>query len=302
MKVCCITNDVEATSIYGEPYRKDIAENVQNEALPALLALYKKYNVRATFYCLASFAQDYPTIIKLIEEDGHEVACHGLIHNSDKAFDLLTYNEQVQHLKESKQILESVSSQKVVSFRAPALRVNNDTPKALTETGFETDSSVAPQRLDIFMSLGSKHKKHWLKAPRVIYKTSTDNLAKKGNGGITEIPVSAFGIPYISTVMRMSTILTSFTRWCIYWETKGKNNKVVNFLFHPSEAITIENATKGEIQKRSKNWLAHFFSDVLRMHLKKKNLGTNSLLLLEKELQFWQKKGYEFKTIRECIV
>lgn len=302
MKVCCITNDVEATSIYGEPYRKDIAENVQNVALPALLALYKKYNVKATFYCLASFAQDYPTIIKLIEEDGHEVACHGLIHNSDKAFDLLTYNEQVQHLKESKQILESVSSQKVVSFRAPALRVNNDTPKALTETGFETDSSVAPQRLDIFMSLGSKHKKHWLMAPRVIYKASTDNLAKKGNGCITEIPVSAFGIPYISTVMRMSTILTSFTRWCIYWETKGMNNKVVNFLFHPSEAITIENATKGEIQKRSKNWLSHFFSDVLRMHLKKKNLGTNSLLLLEKELQFWQKKGYEFKTIKECKI
>ena len=302
MKVCCITNDVEATSIYGEPYRKDIAENVQNEALPALLALYKKYNVRATFYCLASFAQDYPTIIKLIEEDGHEVACHGLIHNSDKAFDLLTYEEQVQHLKESKQILESVSSQKVVSFRAPALRVNNDTPKALTETGFETDSSVAPQRLDIFMSLGSKHKKHWLKAPRVIYKASTNNLAKKGNGGITEIPVSAFGIPYISTVMRMSTVLTFFTRWCIYWETKGKNNKVVNFLFHPSEAITIVNATKGEIQKRSKNWLSHFFSDVLRMHLKKKNLGTNSLLLLEKELQFWQKKGYEFKTIKECKI
>ncbi len=302
MKVCCITNDVEATSIYGEPYRKDIAENVQNEALPALLALYKKYNVRATFYCLASFAKDYPTIVKLIEEDGHEVACHGLIHNSDKAFDLLTYDEQVKHLKESKQILESVSSQKVVSFRAPALRVSNDTPKALTETGFETDSSVAPQRLDIFMSLGSKHKKHWLKAPRVIYKASTDNLAKKGNGSITEIPVSAFGIPYISTVMRMSSILTSFTRWCIYWETKGKNNKVVNFLFHPSEAITIENATKGEIQKRSKNWLSHFFSDVLRMHLKKKNLGTNSLLLLEKELQFWQKKGYEFKTIKECKI
>lgn len=302
MKVCCITNDVEATSIYGEPYRKDIAENVQNVALPALLALYKKYNVKATFYCLASFAQDYPTIVKLIEEDGHEVACHGLIHNSDKAFDLLTYDEQVQHLKESKQILESVSSQKVVSFRAPALRVSNDTPKALTETGFETDSSVAPQRLDIFMSLGSKHKKHWLKAPRVIYKASIDNLAKKGNGSITEIPVSAFGIPYISTVMRMSSILTSFTRWCIYWETKGKNNKVVNFLFHPSEAITIENATKGEIQKRSKNWLSHFFSDVLRMHLKKKNLGTNSLLLLEKELQFWQKKGYEFKTIKECKI
>jgi peptidoglycan/xylan/chitin deacetylase (PgdA/CDA1 family) len=302
MRVCCITNDLEATSIYGEPYRKDIAENVLNEALPAVLALYRKYNVKATFYCLASYVEDYPELVGLIEADGHEIASHGLIHNSDQAFDLLTYDEQVEHLRKSKEILEKNSSQKVVSFRAPALRVNEETPKALVETGFLSDSSVAPQRLDIFMSLGSKHKKKWFKAPRTIYKTQQDNLARRGNGIITEIPVSSFGIPYISTVMRLSTILTSFTRRLIYWETKGNNNKVVNFLFHPSEAITIENSTKGEIQKRSKNWLSHFFSDVFRMHLKKKNLGTNSLILLEKELQFWQRKGYEFKTIKECIV
>ena len=302
MRVCCITNDLEATSIYGEPYRKDIAENVLNKALPAVLALYRKYNVKATFYCLASYVEDYPDLVRQIEADGHEIASHGLIHNSDKAFDLLTYDEQVEHLRKSKEILEKNSSQKVVSFRAPALRVNEDTPKALVETGFLSDSSVAPQSLDIFMSLGSKHKKKWFKAPRTIYKTQQDNLARRGNGIITEIPVSSFGIPYISTVMRLSTILTSFTRRLIYWETKGNNNKVVNFLFHPSEAITIENATEGQLQRRSKSTLSHLISGVLRMKLKKKNIGINSLVLLEKELKFWKNKGYEFKTIRECIV
>ena len=30
----------------------------------------------------------------------------------------------------------------------------------------------------------------------------------------------------------------------------------------------LEDATNGEIQKRSKNWLSHFFSDILRMYLK----------------------------------
>lgn len=302
MKVCCITNDLEATSIYGEPYRKDIAENVLNEALPAVLALYRKYNVKATFYCLASYVEDYPELVKLIEADGHEIASHGLIHNSDKAFDLLTNKEQVEHLRKSKEILERYSSQKVVSFRAPALRVNEDTPRALVETGFLSDSSIAPQRLDIFMSLGSKHKKKWFKAPRTIYKTEKGNLARRGDGIITEIPVSSFGIPYISTVMRLSRVLTSITRYFLYLETKRENKKVINFLFHPSEAITIENATNGEIQKRSKNWLSHFFSDILRMYLKRKNLGPNSIKLLEKELQFWQKKGYEFKTIKECCL
>lgn len=302
MKVCCITNDLEATSIYGEPYRKDIAENVLNEALPAVLALYRKYNVKATFYCLASYVGDYPELVRLIEADGHEIASHGLIHNSDKAFDLLTYDEQVEHLRKSKEILEKNSSQKVVSFRAPALRVNEETPRALVETGFLSDSSVAPQRLDIFMSLGSKHKKKWFKAPRSIYKTQQDNLARRGDGIITEIPVSSFGIPYISTVMRLSRVLTSITRYFLYLETKRENKKVINFLFHPSEAITIKNANDGELQRRSKNILVHLISGVLRMKLKKRNIGHNSLILLEKEIQFWQKKGYEFKTIKECCL
>lgn len=299
MRVCCITNDLEATSIYGEPYRKDIAENVLNEALPAVLALYRKYNVKATFYCLASYVEDYPELVRLIEADGHEIASHGLIHNSDKAFDLLTYDEQVEHLRKSKEILEKYSKHEVVSFRAPALRVNEDTPRALVETGFKTDSSVASQRLDAFMSLGTKRKMQWIKAPRGLYIASSANLARPDGGGkILEVPVSAFGLPYISTLMRISKTLIGMTRWFLYLETKKTNTKVVNFLFHPSEAITID-GTKGVIQNRSKNRLTHLLSDVIRMKLKRKNLGPESLDLLEKEIIFWKNKGYEFKTVRE---
>ncbi len=298
MRVCCITNDVEATSIYGEPYRQDIAQNVRDVALPAVLALYKKYNVRATFFCLASFVKDYPEIVEMIEAEGHEVACHGLVHDSDKAFDVLSYEQQIEHLTAAKKIIEEHISGKVSSFRAPALRVNQDTPKALQDAGFEYDSSVAPQRLDIFLSLGSKHKVAWLKAPRQPYTVSAENMARKGNTKITEVPVSASGLPYISTLMRVSPMLNKLARYLIYFETRKDNKKVVNFLFHPSEAITID-GKKGEIQHRSKHWLQHILSDVIRMNLKKRNLGIRSLELLEQELKFWQSKGYEFQTIRE---
>lgn len=300
MKVCCITNDVEATSIFGEPYRQDIARNVSEVALPALLELYKKHGVRATFYCVASFVKDYPEVLQMIERDGHEVACHGLVHDSDKAFDLLTLDEQINHLKQSKTIIEEHVSQSVISFRAPALRVNSYTPKALIQVGFRTDSSVASQRMDQMMSLGSKNKIKWLFSSRSPYFTSEDSLLHKGDSSIKEFPVSALGIPYISTIMRLSRLLTYCVRWLIYWNTKGENNRIVNFLFHPSEAITID-GTKGQIQQRSNNWLKHLIVDVLRMKLKKKNLGTNSLLLLEKEILFWKEKGYEFKTIRDCL-
>lgn len=215
MKVVCITNDVEATSIFGEAYREDIAQNVAEVALPALLALYRKYNVKATFFCLASYIQKYPQIIEMIQADGHEVACHGFTHESNEAFDMLSYEEQLGCLKHSKEILDALAHEEVVSFRAPALRVNEYTPKALKDAGFRIDSSVAPQRLDAFMSLGSKRKLQWIGAPRTIYETANNNLARKGDSNITEVPVSAFGLPYISTLMRVSPFLNRLARMSV---------------------------------------------------------------------------------------
>ncbi len=304
MKVVCITNDVEATSIYGEAYREDIAQNVAEVALPALLALYRKYNVKATFFCLASYIQKYPQIIEMIQADGHEVACHGFTHESNEAFDMLSYEEQLGCLKHSKEILDALAHEEVVSFRAPALRVNEYTPKALKDAGFRIDSSVAPQRLDAFMSLGSKRKLQWIGAPRTIYETANNNLARKGDSNITEVPVSAFGLPYISTLMRVSPFLNRLARMSVAAEANhhslsGGGKKVVNFLFHPSEAITIDQSI-GTLQTRTTSRIKHLLVDVLRMKLKRRNLGPRSLDLLEKELIFWQKKGYAFKTIKDC--
>lgn len=297
MKVVCITNDVEATTIQGEVYNKEIAQQVLHYALPRVLALYEKYNVHATFYCLASYIKDYPEIVHMIEQAGHEVACHGLVHDSDKAFDVLSANEQLLHLTQAKEILDDIALKPIVSFRAPALRVNSDTPMALIQSGFKTDSSIAPQRGDVFMSFGSKNKLQWLGAPREIYNTSLSNLARRGNSGIAEIPVSAFGLPYISTLMRMSRVAIAWTRWMLWMETKRDNKKVVNFLFHPGEIIPGQG--DNAVVRRAKNPIKHFLVGVLRAKLKKKNLGESCEVLLERELQFWTRKGYEFKTVSE---
>jgi len=298
MKVVCITNDIEATTITGEVYNKEVAQGVQDYALPRVLALYDKYKVHATFYCLASYVRDYPDVVRQILAAGHEVACHGLVHDADKAFDMLTYEEQITHLSEAKKTIEAISGpDTVVSFRAPALRINEDTCKALEATGFLTDSSIAPQRLDAFMSLGSKKKLQWIRAPREIYQASDNNLARRGHSNITEVPVSAFGLPYISTLMRISTIAIALTRWLLRRETSRNNKKVINFLFHPGEIIPIQET--GHVVRRTKNPIKHLLVGVLRAKLKAKNLGKPCEKLLEKELQYWTKHGYTFKTVNE---
>lgn len=299
MKVVCITNDVEATTITGEAYNEEMARRVTIEALPAVLALYKQYGVRATFFCQGTMIEQHPEIVSLIESEGHEVASHGWIHDSDKAFDVLSAAEQTEHLAKTKETIDRYAMHPIVSFRAPALRVDEHTCQALRAAGYTHDSSVAPQRLDAFMSLGSKKKLQWIRAPRGVYETSVDNLARRGDSGVTEVPVSAWGLPYISTLMRISPFLTHVTRWLLRLETSRKNNQsVVCFLFHPGEALEgqLENY---HVVRRSKNPITYLITGVLRARMKRRNLGAPCLALLENELAYWKKHNYEFKTIRE---
>ena len=297
--IACMTNDVETTSIVNGGLRDETGVKVWQEGLPMLLDLYDKYGVKATFFYIANFAKQHPEIIKIVQARGHEIACHGLTHRHDKAFDVMSYEEQLEHLATAKKILEDIVCEEVVSFRAPALRVNFDTPKALIEAGFKYDSSVAPQRMDMFMSLGSKNKMQWFGAPRTPYKTSAENLARKGDSPIIEVPVSSFVVPYIGTFMRISPAINSLTRRLLYLETKN-TCKPINFLIHPNEVITEENLHT-ETQRRASSYIGYLLSDVLRRKLKQKNLGLSALNLFEKEVSFWKSKEYEFKRIKDIV-
>ena len=292
-----MTNDVETTSIINGGLREETGVRVWKEGLPLMLDIYAKYNIRATFFFIARYAKRCPEIVTMVQKAGHEVALHGLTHDHRWAFDNMLYEQQLEHLIEGKKILEDISGEEVVSFRSPALRVNQDTPRALVEAGFKFDSSVAPQRLDMFMSLGSKNKMQWLKAPRAPYETAIDNLARKGNSGIIEVPVSSFGAPYIGTAMRVTPLLTKITRNLVFYETKD-TNKVVNFLIHPIELIT-EPYLNEKLERRSKNPVAYLLSDVIRHQLKLKNLGESAVKLFEKEIEFWLKNMYNFVTIKD---
>lgn len=291
------TNDVEHTSVTGAVFPR-IATQVDEEGLPRLLDLYDKYGVRSTFFVLGQLAELKPNIVKQIIAHGQEVGSHGYQHDYRRAFDVMTLDEQIAELKQSKNLLEQIGGQEVVSFRAPALRVNHYTPLALHEAGFKYDSSVAPQRMDAFMSLGGTGKKQWLHAPRAIYETSENNLARVGKSGITEVPVSSYAIPYIGTVMRISPhMLTPITRKLLYWESKRKDTPIT-FLYHPSEAVQ-EIEEEYQPRHRAQSKIGYLMSDVLRAKVKLKNLNLNALNLLEKELKFWYEKGAEFKQIQQ---
>ena len=153
---CLITNDVETTSIVNHRLDDNTGRLVLVQGMPRLLDLYDKYNVNATFFFTGHIARLYPELVKMAKQHGHDIGSHGLTHEVSKAFDTMPRREQLAHLKQSKQILEDIAGEEVVSFRAPAARVPKDFTQTLLEAGYSIDSSVSSQRMDMFFSFGSR--------------------------------------------------------------------------------------------------------------------------------------------------
>jgi peptidoglycan-N-acetylglucosamine deacetylase len=297
-RYCLLTNDVETTSIWLNTLRDATGLKVLREGMPILLELYEKYDVKSTFFFTGYIARLLPDVVKMVTNAGHEVASHGKSHLKENGFDVMPFDRQKRHLIETKILLEDISGQEVISFRAPALRVNNDTAPALIEAGYKIDSSVASQRFDFFLSFGGIKKLNWFFAPRLPYLTSPKSLFRKGPGPLVEVPLSALFLPYVGTTMRVFPWLTAIQRHGIHFETAYINNKPVVFDIHPNEFID-ESDEPRIIHNRSKNKLAYFVQDYLRAQLKTKNLGPKAVPLYEKEIQFYERRGYHFITVQE---
>lgn len=295
---CLFTNDVETTSIWLNTLRDETGFKVFKYGMHALLDVYEKYNIRSTFYFTGYIAKLIPDIVKMVLKNGHEVASHGKSHLKENGFDVMPFEKQKRHLIETKRFIEDISGQEIISFRAPALRVNKYTAPALIEAGYKIDSSIASQRFDFFLSFGGLNKLKWLYAPRLPYLTDPNSLFKKGKGPLVEVPLSALFFPYVGTTMRIFPWLTSIQRRGIHFETKYFNGKPVVFDIHPNEFID-ESDEPRIIEKRSQNKVAYFLQDWLRSQLKVKNLGPKAIPLYEREIEFYKKRGYEFLTVKD---
>lgn len=295
-----LTNDVETTSIWFNDLRDATGEKVVKEGMPLLLELYRKYEIKSTFYFTGYIANLYPEVVRMIIADGHEVGSHGKSHIKENGFDVMPFEKQKKHLDYSRKLLEDVSGQEVISFRAPALRVTNLTARALIETGFRIDSSIASQRFDFFLSFGGKQKLSFLTAPRLPYRTKHNNIFAKGNSPLVEVPLSATFLPFVGTTMRMFPRLTSLQQKLLHFES-SINAKPVVFGVHPNEFIDESNQER-VISRRSSNPVTYLLTDYLRANLKTKNLGPKGIAVYEQLIKFYVDKGYAMPTVKDYVM
>jgi len=194
---------------------------VVNNTRKILEMLFKAGEIKATFFILGWVAEKHPQIVKEIDTNGHEVACHGYRH---RLIYNMTQDEFRSDLKKAKDILENITGGKVVGYRAPSFSITKRSIWAfaiLEDLGFEYDSSVFPINHDNYGITD---------APRFKYKLPGKNLV--------EFPIST------SKILGLKAPVSGggYFRLFPYWFTKVNLRKINNnenkpfiFYLHPWE-------------------------------------------------------------------
>lgn len=205
-----ISVDVEEFDIpeeFGQQVTLQDKLEVSRRGLQTTLALFEKYDVRATFFITAYWAQHYPELIRQIASR-HEIASHAYYHSSFTDADL----------EGSRLTLQEISGQVVQGFRMPRLKEVNKT--ALKKAGYLYDASINPTWLP-----GRYNNWH---LPRTLYKDQD----------LWIVPSS------VSPLIRYPIFWLSVKNMPL-WVTKHFSNQVLakddylSFYFHPWELTDI---------------------------------------------------------------
>ncbi len=122
-----------------------------NVGLTRILNLFRKYELRLTFFIPGWVAERYPDRVSEIVQDGHEVALHGYRHEK---LEELNYEDEVDVLKTGYDILSSFAD--VYGFRKPYWEITENTFSILQRIGIVYDSSLMDSDLPHEFSFGDR--------------------------------------------------------------------------------------------------------------------------------------------------
>ena len=189
-----------------------------------LLKFVDQNKLKPTFFLAGKFAEKYP---KLSEKLAHkyEIGCHGLAHGlcPIETFDSsVSYSEKQTYLKEATLLIEKNTGIRPIIFRAPYLKISEDTLTILKKLGYRIDSSIPSRRYDF--GRGSINKLEYFKCP-----ISPNYLPN----GIFEIPPSALFFPINMRFIKIFGVraLIFFIKSCLV------NRQTIVFYLHPAELV-----------------------------------------------------------------
>ena len=115
-----------------------------------ILDLFADRGALATFFVLGWVAERFPTLLRRMTDEGHEVASHGMIHQRANTQDQATFADDVRR---SRALLQDTSGQAVRGYRAASFSIGRGNLWALEElqaAGYAYSSSIYPVKHDLY--------------------------------------------------------------------------------------------------------------------------------------------------------
>lgn len=186
-----------------------------------LLELFASRNTKGTFFILGWIAERHRHLVREIADAGHEIACHGYDHQLIRK---QSREEFRADIRRAKCLLEDVSGEQVIGYRAPTYSITERTIWALDvliEEGFQYDSSIFPVHHDRYGIPGAKRFPHTIRReageiiefPPSTVRIAGQNLPVAGGGYFRLLPYRVFrwGLRHINRRERRSAIFMVHT-------------------------------------------------------------------------------------------
>lgn len=105
----------------------------EDEYIQKILEVLENENVKITFAVTGKWAENKKDLLLKIKSNGHEIANHGYQHLN---YDTLSYDENLNQINKSKQIIDTITNQKSRFFQAPSGAFGEETIKAANSLGY----------------------------------------------------------------------------------------------------------------------------------------------------------------------
>ncbi|MGA8903741.1 MAG: polysaccharide deacetylase [Candidatus Bathyarchaeia archaeon] len=122
-------------------------------AMPKILNLLDKYNVKAGFFIPGQSAELHPTVVKEVVRRGHEIGHHGYSHTNHGALD---YAAEEAEFQKGLNALKSAGGEVPRGFRLPGGDFSDNTIAFIKKFGFLYDSSMKDNDVPYFLEKGAR--------------------------------------------------------------------------------------------------------------------------------------------------
>ena len=201
--LCAFGVDVDAVagwlgSYAGEDSPDDISRGMfaGEVGSPRLLNLFKKYNLRTTWFMPGHSAETFPDQMKAVADAGHEIGVHGYSHENPIA---MTREQEEAILDKCLDVLTKLSGKRPTGYVAPWWEFSPVTNELLLERGIKYDHSLMHNDFHpYYVRVGdtwtkidySKHPDAWMKP--LVRGKETDLIEIPASWYLDDLPPMMF--------------------------------------------------------------------------------------------------------------